>query len=71
MSAYRIIADTPDRVGESPVWDVRAQRLWWVDIEAAFIRSTVLGDANGVQSWRLPERVGCICLLYTSPSPRD
>jgi sugar lactone lactonase YvrE len=62
MSAYRIIADTPDRVGESPVWDVRAQRLWWVDIEAAFIRSTVLGDANGVQSWRLPERVGCIAL---------
>jgi sugar lactone lactonase YvrE len=49
-------------VGESPVWDVRAQRLWWVDIEAAFIRSTVLGDANGVQSWRLPERVACIAL---------
>ncbi|PUE31522.1 SMP-30/gluconolactonase/LRE family protein [Limnohabitans sp. Jir72] len=62
MNAYQTIADTQDRVGESPVWDVRAQRLWWVDIEGAFIRSTVLGQAEAVQSWCLPERVGCIAL---------
>jgi sugar lactone lactonase YvrE len=62
MNAHQTIADTPDRVGESPVWDVRAQRLWWVDIEGAFIRSTVLGEAAAVQSWRMPERVGCIAL---------
>lgn len=62
MNAYRTIADTSDRVGESPVWDVCAQRLWWVDIESACIRSTVLGAADDVQSWRMPERVGCIAL---------
>lgn len=62
MNAYQTIADASDRVGECPVWDVRAQRLWWVDIEGPFIRSTVLGQAEAVQSWRMPERVGCIAL---------
>ena len=62
MNAYQTIADTADRVGESPVWDVRAQRLWWVDIEGGFIRSTVPGQAEAVQSWRMPERVCCIAL---------
>ncbi|MDI9232375.1 SMP-30/gluconolactonase/LRE family protein [Limnohabitans lacus] len=62
MNDFQTIADTQDRVGESPVWDVRAQRLWWVDIEGAFIRSTVLDAAEGVQSWSMPERVGCIAL---------
>jgi sugar lactone lactonase YvrE len=62
MNTYRTIADTSDRVGESPVWDVRAQRLWWVDIEGAWIRSTVLGAGGAVKSWPMPERVGCIAL---------
>lgn len=62
MNAYRTVADTSDRVGESPVWDVRAQRLWWVDIEGACIRCTVLDQAEAVQSWQMPERVGCIAL---------
>ncbi|PUE11017.1 hypothetical protein B9Z51_01385 [Limnohabitans sp. T6-5] len=62
MNPYQLIADTPDRVGESPVWDVRAQRLWWVDIEGAFIRCTEPGSSAPVQSWFMPERVGCIAL---------
>jgi sugar lactone lactonase YvrE len=62
MNTYQTIADMQDRVGESPVWDVRAQCLWWVDIEGAFIRSTFPGHADAVQSWCLPERVGCIAL---------
>ena len=62
MNPYQLIADTPDRVGESPVWDVRHHRLWWVDIEGAFIRCTEPGPSASVQSWRMPERVGCIAL---------
>ena len=31
MSEPRIISTTRDRVGESPVWDVAAQALCWVD----------------------------------------
>lgn len=62
MNAYQTLADVPDRVGESPVWDVRAQCLWWVDIEGAFIRSCPFGANGAVRSWRMPERVGCIAL---------
>lgn len=66
MSPYQSIADTQDRVGESPVWDERDQRLWWVDIEGPFIRCCQPGAGEGanatVQSWQMPERVGCIGL---------
>lgn len=61
MSSFDIIATGPDRVGESPVWDVRLQALWWVDIESQRVRRWV--QATGVlQAWTLPERVGCIAL---------
>lgn len=62
MNPYQLIADTPDRVGESPVWDVRHHRLWWVDIEGAFIHCTEPGTSAPVESWHMPERVGCIAL---------
>jgi hypothetical protein len=62
MNAYQLVADTPDRVGESPVWDGREQRLWWVDIEGACIRCTAPGQGAAVQSWPMPERVGCIAM---------
>ena len=62
MNTYQSIADTQDRVGESPVWDGGAQRLWWVDIEGPFIRCCTPGSAEAVLSWRMPERVGCIAL---------
>ena len=66
MRPYQSIADTQDRVGESPVWDERDQRLWWVDIEGPFIRCCQPGAGEGanatVQSWQMPERVGCIAL---------
>lgn len=62
MNSYQTLADLPDRVGESPVWDVRAQCLWWVDIEGPFIRCCQPGASASVRSWRMPERVGCIAL---------
>ena len=75
MNTYQVIVDAHDRVGESPIWDVRAQCLWWVDIEGPFVRCAAQGASGApatLRSWRLPERVGCIaltathCLLYTS-----
>ncbi|MDB5895066.1 MAG: gluconolactonase [Rhodoferax sp.] len=55
------IGSSRDRVGESPVWDVRGQALFWVDIEGRLVRRW--DPATDVlQSWRLPERVGCIAL---------
>jgi len=60
-SAARVVSTTRDKVGESPVWDHRAQALYWVDIEGRLIHR--LDWASGQQqSWNTPERVGCIAL---------
>jgi sugar lactone lactonase YvrE len=59
MAAFAdLVADTRCTVGESPVWDVRDQCLYWVDIEAATIHR--LEPTGGVRTWRLPEKAGCI-----------
>ncbi|NBT55164.1 MAG: SMP-30/gluconolactonase/LRE family protein [Betaproteobacteria bacterium] len=57
----RVISDTRDRVGESPVWSVTEQALYWGDIEGRRIHRWD-GAAGTVQSWHTPERVGCIVL---------
>lgn len=60
MNAYEVIGSERDRVGESPVWSVAQQALYWVDIEGRHIRRCRPGA--GTESWSLPERVGCIAL---------
>ena len=60
MITFQTFSSQRDQVGESPIWDAKASCLWWVDIEAhAVRRQTLTGD---VQSWKLPEKVGCIAL---------
>ncbi len=51
----------PDQVGESPVWDGQAQRLWWVDIDGRRIRQRQWPH-GALAEWALPERVACIAL---------
>ncbi|WP_127107509.1 SMP-30/gluconolactonase/LRE family protein [Pararhodobacter zhoushanensis] len=48
-------------LGESPLWDVERQRLWWVDARAASIRCA---DADGtvLSDWTMPGQVGSIGL---------
>ncbi|MDB5846417.1 MAG: gluconolactonase, partial [Rhodoferax sp.] len=61
MSGASVLGSSRDRVGESPVWDVRSQALYWVDIESRLVRRW--DEATKLtQSWTLPERVGCIAL---------
>lgn len=57
----RVLPGHRDRVGESPLWDPGQRALWWVDIEARAIRRLALDD-TALQSWVLPERVGCLAL---------
>lgn len=57
----RVISTTRDRVGESPVWDVRAQALYWVDIEGRHIHRYDWASQTQ-QTWDTAERVGCIAL---------
>ena len=61
MSSVFAISSARDRVGESPVWSVATQALYWVDIEGQRIHR--LDWASRIQSsWALAERVGCIAL---------
>ena len=55
------VADTRCTLGEGPVWDERAQRLYWVDIKAPAIWQ--LDPHSGkTRSWSMPHRVGAIAL---------
>ncbi|HEY8614472.1 MAG TPA: SMP-30/gluconolactonase/LRE family protein [Roseomonas sp.] len=58
----RIYDDAPVAgTGESPVWDDRLGRLWWVDIPAPALHCT--DPATGkTETWPLPEPVGCLGL---------
>jgi sugar lactone lactonase YvrE len=57
----QVISTTRDRVGESPVWDIAAQALYWVDIEGRHIHRYDWASRNQ-QTWDTAERVGCIAL---------
>ncbi len=55
------VADTKCILGEGPVWDERAQVLYWVDIKAPAIWR--LDPATGTTtSWPMPHRIGAIAL---------
>ena len=61
IGSFRVLSASRDRVGESPVWSVAAQALYWVDIEGRTIHR--FDWATGAQqSWQLQERIGCIAL---------
>lgn len=55
------VGDTRDQTGESPLWSVHEQALYWVDIDGRVVRR-LDGATQAVQSWRLDERIGCIAL---------
>jgi sugar lactone lactonase YvrE len=61
VAAATVLSTSRDRVGESPVWSVAEQALYWVDIEGRSIRRLDWASQTQ-QSWTLPERVGCIAL---------
>src|SRR5262245_54345414 len=55
------ISPSPDLLGESPIWDPEAQRLYWVDSVSRLIRSH--DPATGIsQSIPTPSVVGSIGL---------
>ena len=56
-----LLCNTHDRIGESPLWSVAEQALWWVDIEGRWLHRFDWG-LRTQGHWRLPERVGCIAL---------
>lgn len=61
QSEPRIVSCGRDKVGESPVWDVQTQALFWVDIEGRHIHR-LDWQSRVQQTWNTQERVGCIAL---------
>jgi sugar lactone lactonase YvrE len=61
MTDIRLIVDAKSRLGEVPVWDVREQALYWVDIEGRklFRRDEASG---AVRHWTFAERIGSFAL---------
>jgi len=55
------VVEAKDKLGEVPVWDVREQALYWVDIEGKLLQR--LTPATGeVKRWTMPERIACFAL---------
>jgi sugar lactone lactonase YvrE len=55
------VVDCRNALGEVPVWDVREQALYWVDIEGKLLQR--YRPASGrVERWTMPERIGSFAL---------
>jgi sugar lactone lactonase YvrE len=59
----RVIGDTRDQLGESPVWDDRTQRLYWIDSLTGTIHR--LDPATGeLRNFQTPAPIGSMVLRH-------
>ncbi|MEZ5660167.1 MAG: SMP-30/gluconolactonase/LRE family protein [Burkholderiaceae bacterium] len=58
------LTDSPDDLGESPLWDPREDCLWWIDGVAGQVRRKYLqrGRWSATESFEFDEHVGSIAL---------
>lgn len=61
MLRIEVFSDTPDQLGEGPLWDVAEQRLYWIDSYGPAIYSC---DAAGKdrKRWTVPAPIGSMAL---------
>ena len=57
----RIIFPASNLIGESPVWSVDEQALYWVDVEGKIVQRIDPATGN-VERWSMPEVTSCIGL---------
>lgn len=61
---FAVIADVRAELGESPVWDIEGNCLWWVDIDGRrLLRTDAVTDLT--ESWTMPEPTGFMVLTET------
>jgi len=57
----RVVISSSNLIGESPVWSVAEQALYWVDVEGKLVQR--IDPATGdVERWTMPEVTSCIGL---------
>ena len=61
MLRIEVLSDRQDQLGEGPLWDVREQRLYWIDSYGPAIHSCDAAG-GGRRSWKLPEPIGSMAL---------
>lgn len=61
MIETRLIVDANNHLGEGPLWDVREQRLYWIDSTAAEI-SSCRADGSDVRRYFVPRHIGSMAL---------
>ena len=57
----RVAVRAGNLIGESPVWSVREQALYWVDVEGRLVQRFVPGT-GALHRWTMPEVTSCIGL---------
>ena len=62
MMPWRQIGDQFDELGESPVWSVREQALYWVDIRGPAVRRWTPASGR-FDRWPMPALVGSVALV--------
>jgi L-arabinonolactonase len=60
-----LAVDCRNQLGEGPVWDVREQALYWVDIVGRLVQRFDPAT-GGTRRWSLPERVASLALRRES-----
>ncbi|RVT93118.1 SMP-30/gluconolactonase/LRE family protein [Sphingomonas crocodyli] len=61
MPAIRVLVDCENQLGECPVWDGPAERLYWVDSIAGEIWRCA-ADGSDLARWTLPAAIGSMAL---------
>ena len=57
----RPIVECQTTLGEGPLWDVREQKIYWVDSLGRKIYRAD-GDGKDVESWDVPSEIGSLAL---------
>lgn len=61
MAEIRLLVDCKNHLGEGPLWDVREQRLYWIDSTACEIWSC-REDGSDVRTYYVPTYIGSMAL---------
>lgn len=66
LASAELVLDARNGTGESPVWHVGEQALYWVDIPAKKLCRWSVADAS-MTNWTAPEMLACVAPLAGSP----
>ena len=61
MIETRLLVDANNHLGEGPLWDVKEERLYWIDSTAAEIYRC-RADGSEVERFFVPHHIGSMAL---------